>query len=230
MKQTETILIAEDDRNLGYILSEYLRLNDYRVVLAKDGEEAIELFHQHLVDLCILDIKMPGMSGFEVGRLMKEERKDLPLIFLTARSLKIDKLKGFGIGADDYIVKPVDEEELMARIRAVLRRVSNVQEKETHSPVTLGEYHFDPVNQYLKYDGEVKRLTAKESDLLALLYDHRNRLIERRSILMKLWGGNDYFKRKSMDVFIYKLRKYLSSDPRIQISNVHGTGFILECP
>lgn len=227
MKAIAKILLAEDDKNLGYILKEYLSMHDFEVILAINGKEALEQFNRSNFDLCILDIMMPVLDGFSVAQEIKKRRQDTPLIFLTAKGLKIDKLKGFKIGADDYIVKPIDEEELIARIHAILRRTSNQPENDaTH--FQLGAYFFDYPNQVLAFENDKRQLTTKEADILRELCLQKGRILDRKKTLNTYWGENDYFNRRSMDVFIYKLRKYLSKDTSIHIKNVHGKGFILD--
>ncbi|MBQ4819909.1 response regulator transcription factor [Aquimarina sp. MMG016] len=227
MKATPKILLAEDDKNLGYILKEYLTMHDFCVTLATDGKEALEQFNQDAFDLCILDIMMPVLDGFSVAQEIKKRRQEMPLIFLTAKALKIDKLKGFKIGADDYIVKPVDEEELIARIHAILKRVHHQPQCDTVH-FQLGGYFFDYQNQLLAFEDDKRLLTSKKADILRELCLQKGQLLDRKKTLHTYWGENDYFNRRSMDVFIYKLRKYLSKDPSIHIKNVHGKGFILD--
>ncbi|NER12819.1 response regulator [Leptobacterium flavescens] len=229
MKSTAKILLAEDDKNLGYILKEYLSMHNFEVILATNGKEALELFHKSKFDLCVLDIMMPVLDGFSVAQEIKKQQQEMPLVFLTAKALKIDKLKGFKIGADDYILKPVDEEELIARINAILRRTGNSNGEEL-LPVSfqLGDYLFDYQNQLLTYKDQKQLLTTKEADILRELCLCKGRILDRKKTLNTYWGENDYFNRRSMDVFIYKLRKYLKNDPSISIRNVHGKGFILE--
>lgn len=222
------ILLVEDDKNLGYILKEYLQMHDFKVDLSEDGELGLKLFESNTYDLCILDVMMPKKDGFTLAGDIKKINADIPLIFLTAKSLKVDKLKGFKAGCDDYIVKPVDEEELIARINALLRR-SQPSDKNNNSVFNIGAYVFDPKNQKLKMGSEEIMLTEKESDILQMLCSEMGQLVERTKILNALWGENDYFSRRSMDVFISKLRKHLHNDPKVKITNVHGKGFLLEC-
>ncbi|NAS32229.1 response regulator [Flavobacteriaceae bacterium R38] len=229
MKSIAKILLAEDDENLGYILKEYLAMHHFDVTLAVNGKSAIEQFHKNDFDLCILDIMMPILDGFSVAEEIKKQQPEMPLIFLTAKALKIDKLKGFKIGADDYILKPVDEEELIARINAILRRSgdsSNNSKQSIH--FQIGGYTFDHQNQLLSFKNEKQQLTSKEADILRELCLKKGQILDRKKTLKTYWGENDYFSRRSMDVFIYKLRKYLKKDPSIHIKNVHGKGFILE--
>ncbi|MEM9390501.1 MAG: response regulator transcription factor [Bacteroidota bacterium] len=221
------ILLAEDDENLGYILKEYLEMKEYQVTLARDGEEGLEYFQQSNYDLCLLDVMMPKKDGFTLASEIRAMNTSVPIIFLTAKALKVDKLKGFKIGADDYIVKPVDEEELDARIRAIIKRSSPAADN-TRSNYKIGNYQFDYANLRLSLNGEVQQMTQKEGDMLKALCDHQGNILDRQSTLKSLWGESDYFNRRSMDVFISRLRKYLSKDPSITIRNVHGKGFVLE--
>ncbi|MEO0552212.1 MAG: response regulator transcription factor [Bacteroidota bacterium] len=221
------ILLAEDDENLGYILKEYLEMKEYQVTLARDGEEGLDYFQQANYDLCLLDVMMPKKDGFTLATEIRAMNTTIPIIFLTAKALKVDKLKGFKIGADDYIVKPVDEEELDARIRAIIKRSSPVADS-TSSNYEIGNYQFDYANLRLSLNGEVQQMTQKEGDMLKALCDHQGNILDRQSTLKSLWGESDYFNRRSMDVFISRLRKYLSKDPSITIRNVHGKGFVLE--
>lgn len=222
------ILLVEDDQNLGYILKEYLQMNDLAVEWVKDGEAGMEAFESSKFDLCILDIMMPKKDGFEVAKEIKAISPNMPLIFLTAKSLKIDKLKGFKAGCDDYIIKPVDEEELIARIHAVLRRSNSL--RKVKDQYRIGSFTFDPKCQKLESDAATEpiQLTQKESKVLHMLCISYGELVESDHILKELWGQNDYFKRRSMDVYISKLRKYLSVDSNVKVTNVHGKGYILE--
>lgn len=222
----EKILLVEDNDTLGYILKEYLEMKGFEVDLAMDGAEGLKRFQKSPFDLCILDVMMPEMDGFELAKEMKTTNIELPIIFLTAKALKVDVLKGFNIGADDYIIKPIDEEELVARIKAVLRRSQSIKET-AHLTYEVGNYQFDFTNQKLFLGDEVKMLTEKEAKLLKLLCEYKGRLLPRQKVLKSLWNNNDYFTRRSMDVFISRLRKYLSKDEHIQIKNVYGSGFIM---
>ena len=221
------ILLVEDNARLGYMLKEYLELKGFDVSLAANGKEGLDTFLSQSFGLCILDVMMPGMDGYSLAKRIRETDPTVPLIFLTAKSLKIDILKAFDLGADDYIKKPVDEEELVARIRAVLKRAGSSPEG-TSSVIHLGKYRYHHKNQELIYGDEVKVLTNREAELLFFLCQHLNELAPRQKILKALWGKSDFFTRKSMDVFISKLRKYLSKDENVQIQNVHGSGFILK--
>ncbi len=219
------LLLVEDDNTLGYILKEYLEMKNFSVTWVRNGLEGLEAFKEQHFDLCIVDVMMPEMDGFTVAEKIKTSEEGIPLLFLTAKSLKIDILKGFSLGADDYIIKPVDEEELVARIKAVLRR--SEQPNQKREIFEVGDYAFDSKNQKLTYQGEEKYLTEREAQLLRLLCLNKGNLLSRQYVLKNIWGKSDYFNRRSMDVFISKLRKYLSKDQRIQITNVHGSGFIL---
>jgi len=219
------ILLVEDNETLGYILKEYLEMKSFQVTLASNGKAGLRHFKKSNFDLAILDVMMPEKDGFSLALDLKELQPRLPLIFLTAKALKVDKLKGFQLGADDYIVKPVDEEELVARIQAVLRRAQ--AEVIVEENFEIGEYEFDYNNQFLLWGTEKRMLTEKEAKLLKQLCLHKGRLLSRKQVLQTLWRNSDYFTRRSMDVFISRLRKYLSNDPNIQITNVYGSGFIL---
>lgn len=219
------ILLIEDHDTLGYALKEYLEMKGFDVAWARDGDKGLAHFERYPTDLCILDIMMPGRDGFAVAEIIRRKEPRLPLIFLTARSLKVDLLKGFGLGADDYIIKPVDEEELVARIQAVLRRAA--PENGPQANFKVGRYIFDYPSQKLSLDGWERLLTEREAHLLRLLCERKGRLLPRQEVLKILWNQSDYFTRRSMDVFISRLRKYLREDPNIEIQNVYGSGFIL---
>ncbi|MEM7370341.1 MAG: response regulator transcription factor [Bacteroidota bacterium] len=224
------LLLVEDDQSLGYILSEYLAMHGFSVSQAADGEEGAEMFRQQRFDLCILDIMLPKKDGFTLATEIRKVDPLIPLIFLTSRALKVDKLKGFRLGADDYLVKPVDEEELIARIKAILKR-SNYVETSPHprkqKPYQIGQYLFDFSNQQLRLQDHLQTLTRKEADILRSLCENMGQITDRKQTLQDIWGGNDYFNRRSMDVYISRLRKYLNQDPHVKISNVHGRGFVL---
>lgn len=221
--QVLKILLAEDDTNLGLLTRDFLELEGYEVKLCRDGESALHAYEQFLPDLCLLDVMMPKMDGFELAEKLQTFNQHLPIIFLTAKSLKEDKLQGFQLGADDYITKPFDEDELLARIQAVLKR-----SKPRAEVYQIGKIEFTPQTQTLKYqNGEKKRMTARENEVLLVLAEAKNQLVRREDALMKIWGKNDYFHGRSFDVFITKLRKYLKPDPEVCIENLHGVGFIL---
>lgn len=222
------ILLVEDDDSFGYILKEYLDIHDFTVVWAQDGEAGLRAFQQEVFDLCILDVMMPLKDGFTLAREIQVHDPEVPFIFLTAKSLRVDKLKGFRLGCDDYVVKPIDEELFIARVRAIIKRSG--EGPGNHQPLThrIGRYLFDPGNQTLVLGDQTQRLTTKESRLLQLLCERKNQVLDRNKALKTVWGESDFFNRKSMDVFIHKLRKYLEEDAAVKITNVHGKGFVLE--
>lgn len=222
------LLLVEDDSNLGYLLQEYLDLKAFDLTLLKESEFVLPFLENEPVDLCLLDVMMPGKDGFRLAAEIKARYPALPLIFLTAKSLKVDKLKGFALGADDYITKPVDEEELVARIHAVLRRTALPAAGLVAPTYHIGKYTFDTASQKLQFQKESVFLSAKEAELLQLLCLYKGRLLPRKEALKNLWGSTDYFSRRSMDVFISRLRTYLAKDHDVKIVNIHGKGFILE--
>jgi two-component system OmpR family response regulator len=219
------ILLAEDDANLGMLLKEYLEQEGYEILLAKDGEMALNFFNKAKFDLCLLDVMMPKMDGFSLAKEIRLSNKEIPFIFLTAKSLKEDKTKGYGLGADDYISKPFDEEELLWKIKAIFRRMPE-NKIEATAVFQIGQYTFNFLNQSLTINGSVKRITEKECELLQYLCMNPNKILKREDILKDLWGENDYFLGRSLDVFITKIRKYLKEDSSIEIENVFGVGFI----
>ncbi len=219
------ILLIEDDESFGYILTEYLFLYDLDITWAKSGEEGLELAEKHHFDLGIFDIMLPGQNGFEIAETMKRKHPEMPFIFLSAKSLKIDKLKGYKLGADDYITKPVDEELLLAKIKVLLLR--NKKQQIRKDIFHIGDYTFSHDKQELKYKDETPiQLTQREAELLKMFCLNERRLLPRKKALQDIWGSTDEFSRKSMDVFISHLRKHLSKDERIRIKNVHGKGFV----
>ncbi|TDI65544.1 MAG: response regulator transcription factor [Bacteroidetes bacterium] len=223
------ILLAEDDLSFGYILKEYLEINGFEVVWAKDGNQGLREFNLGTFDLCILDIMMPVKDGFTLAKEIEEIDPEVPFIFLTAKALKVDKLKGFRLGCDDYVVKPIDEELFIARVRAIIKR-SATSDKVGNNTYTIGKYLFSYTNQTLLINDSIERLTMKEAKVLQIFCDHKNQLVSRTKTLKSVWGINDFFNRKSMDVFIFKLRRKLKDDPSVKITNVHGKGFLLEVP
>lgn len=219
------LLIAEDDRNLGAILKEYLELKGYEPVLARDGEEAIQRFQQEKFDLCLLDVMMPRKDGFAVGEEIRRMSPAVPFIFLTARSQQEDTLKGLRLGADDYIKKPFSMEELDLRLQAILKRTENAAaNKQIYE---LGKLKFNYPHQELEADGERQKLTSKESELLLLLAQNLNKTLDRSAALKIIWGDDSYFNARSMDVYITKLRKHLAKDEKLKIVTIHGQGFRL---
>jgi len=220
------LLVAEDDLNLGTILKAYLMQKGFTVCLATDGQAALDTYKKEEVDACILDIMMPVKDGFTVAKEIRRVDKRTPIIFLTAKSLEADKLKGFEIGADDYVTKPFSMDELLARVNATIRR-SFDDSKPDKNLFTIGNLVFDYSHQTLVCGDEVRRLTMKECELLRMFAINFNQLVDRTSTLQKIWKDDSYFAARSMDVYITKLRKYLKMDPRVQIVNVHGVGFRL---
>ncbi len=221
------ILLVEDDESFGYILQEYLELHDFNVTLSKDGEEGLRTFQEHTFDLCLLDVMMPVKDGFTLAKEIRDLDPDIPFMFLTAKALKVDKLKGFRLGCDDYIVKPIDQELLIARIKALIKRTTS-DSSANCSSFSIGKYHFDVTNHLLNFENQSHRLTEKEAKILQLLCENKHGVLDRNKALKEVWGKSDFFNRKSMDVFIHKLRQYLKADPQVQIVNVHGKGFVLE--
>jgi len=229
-KERLKILLAEDDLNLGVLLVDYLESEGFDVKLCKDGELALIAFQKSQFDLCLLDVMMPQLDGFALAKQIRIKDKKIPVIFITAKSLKEDKLKGYGLGADDYITKPFDEEELLWKIKAVIRRSADTKSESKNEIISIGKYAFDFHNQSLTIDGKTKRITEKESDIVNYLSVRRNKVIKREEMLKDLWGANDYFLGRSLDVFITKIRKYLKEDPNLSIENVFGVGFVFNVP
>ena len=228
MNQDKQILIVEDDLSLGYLLQESLETEGYKVKLSRNGKTGWDHYQNGNYDLCILDVMMPEMDGFSLAKKIKTQESKTPFLFLTAKDSKEDKLEGFRIGADDYITKPFDEEEFLCRINVVLRR--NEKEESTAScstPVQIGDYLFDYSKQELNYKGEIKRITEKENEILKLLFEHQGQILKRADAVEIIYGKRDYFLGRSFDVFISRIRKLLSQDPRIEIENVFKVGFIL---
>jgi len=225
---TVKILLAEDDENLGSLLKEYLNAKGYSTFLYPDGEVAWNAFNKNDYDMCIIDIMMPKMDGYTLAKEIRKVNTTIPFIFLTAKTLKDDVLEGFSIGADDYITKPFSMEELLYRLKAILRRTSQTESDEQDSEIfQIGAYTFDANKQLLKKEEEEKKLTTKESELLKLLCTNKNQMLERNYALRTIWEDDSYFNARSMDVYITKLRKYLKDDSTIQIINVHGKGYKL---
>lgn len=219
------LLIAEDDPNLGQILKEYLELKGYSAHLVSDGEEAMISFKQNEYDLCILDVMMPKKDGFTVAKEIRLLNPETPFVFLTAKSQQEDTLQGLKLGADDYIKKPFSMEELTLRLQAILRRSENGEIKKEQ--FDIGEYKFDYTKHELSYKGSLKNLTSKEADLLLLLCQRMNKTLDRSAALKIIWGDDSYFNARSMDVYITKLRKFLSQGEGVKIITIHGQGFRL---
>lgn len=221
------ILLAEDDENLGTLLREYLIAKGLNTDLYVNGVLALEGFKKEKYDLCILDVMMPKMDGFTLAREIRKINVKVPFIFLTAKSLKDDVIEGFTVGADDYMTKPFSMEELLFRIKAILRRSNHNNVSESNEKFTIGEYEFDSQKQILKYANKEQKLTTKESELLKLLCNNMNNVLERNFALKTIWQEDSYFNARSMDVYITKLRKYLKEDSSLQILNIHGKGYKL---
>ena len=220
------ILLVEDDTNLGTLLKEYLEAKGYETVLAVDGKQGFELFSKDKYNLCILDVMMPLKDGYTLAKEIRAVNAEVPVVFLTAKSMKEDTIEGFNAGADDYITKPFSMEELLMRIKAILRRTETkpaVNSEQTE--FVIGEYKFDYLHQTLDLKGAQQKLTSKETELLKLLCLHTNEILDRGYALKAIWKDDSYFNSRSMDVYIAKLRKYLKDDPRVEIMNVHGRGF-----
>jgi len=232
MLKRPRILLAEDDLHLGFLIESYLESEGFEVKLCKDGEIAIHAFQHYDFDLCLLDVMMPKVDGFTVAKTIRESNQIIPIIFITAKSLKEDKLKGYALNADDYITKPFDEEELLWKIKAIVRRSTNntVSNDLKSNVINIGQFVFDHQNQSLTFNGNTKRITEKESDVLKYLAENANKVVKREVMLKDLWGENDYFMGRSLDVFITKIRKYLKDDTTVNIENVFGVGFILNTP
>jgi DNA-binding response OmpR family regulator len=228
MHNTKKILVVEDDPSLGFVIKDNLSMKGYDVTLCKDGAEGEQTFNKHAFHLCILDVMLPKKDGFSLARDIREKNKEVPILFLTAKSMVEDKLAGFQTGADDYITKPFSLDELYYRIEVFLRRSNGSPATEKDDVFQVGQFKFDPLNLVLKSNLTEKTLTQKEAEVLKLLYKNRDRVLKREEILTHVWGNDDYFMGRSMDVFISKLRKYLKDDPAIQIVNYHGVGFRLE--
>lgn len=223
------ILLCEDDENLGMLLREYLQTKGYDVDLQPDGEAGYKAFTRNKFDLCVLDVMMPKKDGFALAADIRAMNADVPIIFLTAKSMKEDILQGFKLGADDYLSKPFSMEELLYRIESILRRVRGKRAKDVVS-YQIGKYVFDAQKQTLDLHGEVKKLTTKESELLNLLAANANNILERNYALKTIWVDDNYFNARSMDVYITKLRKLLKDDNNVAIINIHGKGYKLIQP
>ena len=226
MKST-SILLAEDDVNLGNLLKNYLAAKDFDTSLFTNGNLALKAFPEAVFQLCIIDIMMPEMDGLTLAKRIRQINPQVPIIFLTAKSQKEDILEGFRTGADDYITKPFSMEELLYRIKAVIKRTSASIPSLKEEKYTIGKYTFDSVKQLLLFEDESVKLTTKESELLELLCRHGGTILERNFALKTIWTDDNYFNARSMDVYITKLRKYLKKDPSVRILNIHGKGYKL---
>lgn len=228
-KSKDTILLVEDDKNLGIVIGDFLEMSNFQVIRKENGKEGLEEFKKRAYDLVLLDIMLPLMDGFTVAEEIRKNDAEVPIIFMTAKNMKEDKLKGFMIGADDYITKPFSTEELKLRINAILRRVKRSTDGAGKiSKYTIGNYTFDFSNHLLTIGSSERQLTKREAELLQLLCLNVNTVLRRDVALKTIWGEDNYFMGRSMDVYITKLRKLLSEDPAISIVNIHNTGFRLE--
>jgi len=227
-KEKISVLLAEDDRNLGNLLREYLEAKGYETKLAVNGKEAYDFFGKEKFDLCLLDVMMPVKDGFTLAREIRSADNNVPIVFLTAKSMKEDTIEGFSAGADDYITKPFSMEELLLRITAILRRVKGQTLKQSEqNEFKIGKYKFNYTERTLEIKGKTEDLTTKEADLLKLLCINSNDIVDRNFALRSVWQNDSYFSARSMDVYISKLRKYLNEDSKVEILNIHGRGFKL---
>ena len=221
------ILLCEDDTNLGMVLKNYLELNDYDVTLERGGRLGLAAFQREKFDICLLDVMMPNMDGFTVAEEIRDINPDVPLFFLSAKTMKDDIIQGYKLGADDYITKPFDSEVLLHKIKAILKRNEEIHKEEANAEFDLGSYHFNPRLRELTVNGRTQTLSPKENELLKMLSEYKNDLLPREAALKKIWGSDTYFNGRSMDVYIAKLRKYLKEDSKLEIVNIHGNGFRL---
>ncbi len=224
------VLLCEDDTNLGMVLKNYLELNDYEVVLERDGRLGFAAFQREKFDICLLDVMMPHVDGFTLANDIRDIDPDVPLFFLSAKTMKEDIISGYKLGADDYITKPFDSDVLLLKIKAILKRNEEETRISENTEFDMGGYHFNPKLRQLIINGNIQVLSPKENDLLKMLAEHKNDLLSREKALKRIWGSDTYFNGRSMDVYIAKLRKYLKEDPKIEIVNIHGNGFRLVAP
>ena len=221
------ILIVEDDKNLRKLIGTVLKQNGFNVLCANDGEQALEILDSTKADLIICDIMMPNMDGFTLAEEIRDIDPDVPLFFLSAKTMKEDVIQGYKLGADDYITKPFDSEVLLLKIKAILKRNEEQNRESENKEFDLSTYHFNPKLRQLIHNGITQTLSPKENELLKMLAEHLNDLLPREAALKKIWGSDTYFNGRSMDVYIAKLRKYLKDDEKIEIVNIHGNGFRL---
>lgn len=221
------ILLVEDDENLGFVVNDLLELEGYSVRWVKDGEAGIKTYSTFQPHLSVLDIMLPKKDGYQLGEEIKTQNPQSPIVFLTARGMESDRVKGFQTGADDYVTKPFSNQEFLLRVKAILYRCYPNTNTQAQNAYQIGAFEFEPNNLLLKHASQEKSLTQKESDVLKLLCQNQGGTVKRELILSSVWGNADYFTGRSLDVFISKLRKYLKADSSIQIENVHGVGFRL---
>ncbi len=224
------ILLCEDDQNLGMVLKNYLELSDYDVTLERDGRLGLAAFQRERFDICLLDVMMPNMDGFTLAEEIRDIDPEVPLFFLSAKTMKDDIIQGYKLGADDYITKPFDSEVLLLKIRAILKRNEELNKESENMQFDIGRFHFNPKLRELANGDAKQTLSPKENELLRMLAEHKNDLLPRERALKKIWGSDTYFNGRSMDVYIAKLRKYLKDDEKIEIVNIHGNGFRLVAP
>jgi DNA-binding response OmpR family regulator len=229
ISKNKQILLVEDDVNFGTVLRDYLQLNGYKVVLSRNGLEGFEKFKKNQFDLCILDVMMPYKDGFTLAKEIRSKDKSTPIVFLTAKSMKEDVLKGYKIGADDYLTKPFDAEILLKKLEVLIQRIqNNVQKSKPKSRIVIGDFIFNPRLRTLTYKKDTAtNLSPKENQLLLMLVETQNDLLSRNKALKEIWNDDNYFTSRSMDVYIAKLRKYLRQDNSVEIANIHGEGFRL---
>ena len=222
------ILYVEDDEVLGFITAENLERKGYEVMLSRDGEAALQLFRNEPFDICLLDVMLPRLDGFTLARMIRKENEEIPIIFISAKTLTEDKIEGLLLGADDYMVKPFNIEELTLKIEVFLRRSRVSKSAPAENLVRIGSCTLDMNLLRLDCQGTLKKLTYREAELISFFSRNRNKLVSREQILEAVWGGNDYFSGRSLDVFISRLRKYFQDDPVIRIENRHGLGYVFE--
>ena len=227
MNRKKRVFLVEDDQNFGAVMKSYLEINSYFVNWIQDGNNALNEYKKDDYDLCILDVMLPNIDGFSIASSIRKLDSKTPIVFLTAKSMKSDIIKGFNLGADDYITKPFDSDVLLLKIKAILRRENRIAEN-IDKIINIGNYTFDYKQRIIKLKNNSFKLSPKESELLFLLCENKNKVLNRDEALIKIWKDNNYFTTRSMDVFITKLRKYLKEDSNIEISNIHGSGFILK--
>jgi len=226
-KKKYKVLLCEDDSNLGLVLKNYLELDEYDVTLERDGRLGLAAFQREKFDLCLLDVMMPHVDGFTLAEEIRDIDPDVPLFFLSAKTLKEDIIHGYKLGADDYITKPFDSEVLMLKIKAIIKRNEEDHKVTDNQEFDLGQYHFNPKLRELTLGESIQILSPKENELLKMLSEHKNDVLTREKALKKIWGSDTYFNGRSMDVYIAKLRKFLREDTQIEIVNIHGNGFRL---
>jgi DNA-binding response OmpR family regulator len=228
MVNKSRILYVEDDETLGYITSENLERKGYEVILSQDGESALRLFRSEQFNLCLLDVMLPKLDGFTLARMIRKENEEIPIIFISAKTLTEDKIEGLLLGADDYIMKPFNIEELTLKIEVFLKRSRIIKTEQPQNSILIGNCVLDMNLLRLDCRGIVKKLTFREAELIRYFSLNRNKLLSREQILEAIWGGNDYFSGRSLDVFISRLRKYFQDDPLVRIENRHGLGYVFD--